>query len=57
ELSDADWDAIIMVTGWLKSFRMVTTTMSTTKKPMLSFTATVFCGLQEDLHTTIKDLP
>ncbi|KAJ6605744.1 hypothetical protein B0H10DRAFT_2229002 [Mycena sp. CBHHK59/15] len=31
--------------------------MSTTKKPMLSFTATVFCGLQEDLHTTIKDLP
>ncbi|KAJ6573645.1 hypothetical protein B0H10DRAFT_2348564 [Mycena sp. CBHHK59/15] len=41
ELSDADWDAIIMVTGWLKSFRMVTTTMSTTKKPMLSFTAAV----------------
>ncbi|KAJ6559621.1 hypothetical protein B0H19DRAFT_944872, partial [Mycena capillaripes] len=57
ELSDADWDAIMMVTGWLKSFRTATTTMSTTKKPMLSFTTTIFRGLQDDLRTTIKNLP
>lgn len=57
ELSDADWDAIIMVTGWLKSFRTATTVMSTTKKPMLSYTATIFRGLQEDLRAAVKDLP
>ncbi|KAJ7024974.1 hypothetical protein C8F04DRAFT_1269718 [Mycena alexandri] len=31
--------------------------MSAAKKPMLSFTAAIFRGLQEDLRTTIKDLP
>jgi hypothetical protein len=31
--------------------------MSTTKKPMLSFTTAIFRGLQDDLRTTIKELP
>ncbi|KAK6984731.1 hypothetical protein R3P38DRAFT_2467438, partial [Favolaschia claudopus] len=34
-----------------------TTLMATTKRPILSFTHTVFCGLQEDIHTSIHDLP
>jgi hypothetical protein len=46
-----------MVTSWLKSFRTATTTMSTTKKPMLSFTTTIFRGLQDDLQATIRHLP
>jgi hypothetical protein len=33
------------------------TTMSTTKKPMLSFTTTIFRGLQDDLQATIRHLP
>ncbi|KAJ6566936.1 hypothetical protein B0H19DRAFT_1258111 [Mycena capillaripes] len=52
-----DWDSIIFVTGWLKSFRTTTTTlMFTTKRPVLSSTHTIFRGLQEDLRTSIKDL-
>jgi hypothetical protein len=43
--ADADWDSIIMVTSWLKSFRAASTT---TKKPMLSFTTTIFRGLKDD---------
>ncbi len=35
ELSDEDWEAISMVTDWLKQFRLATTEMSTTKTPML----------------------
>ncbi|KAJ7845623.1 hypothetical protein B0H14DRAFT_3454890 [Mycena olivaceomarginata] len=30
---------------------------ATTKKPMLSFTSTMFRGLHEDLRKTLKDLP
>lgn len=37
DLTDGDWDSIILVTGWLKSFRTATTLMSTTKRPMLSY--------------------
>jgi hypothetical protein len=57
DLSDSDWEAIILVTGWLKSFRTATTSMSTTKRPMLSFTHAIFRGLQEDLRTSLKQLP
>ena len=57
DLSAADWDAIIMVSSWLESFRSATTLMSTTKRPVLSFTHTMFRGLQEDLRDSIRDLP
>ncbi|KAJ7102799.1 hypothetical protein C8R44DRAFT_746776 [Mycena epipterygia] len=46
DLTNSDWDAIILVTGWLKSFRTATTLMSTTKRPMLSYTHAIFRGLQ-----------
>lgn len=57
DLSAADWDAIIMVLTWLKSFHSVTMLMLTTKHPMLLFTHTVFRGLQEDLFNSIHNLP
>ena len=57
DLTDSDWDAIILVAGWLKSFRTATTLMSTTKRPMLSFTHAIFRGLQEDLRASLKQLP
>ncbi|KAJ7455097.1 hypothetical protein FB451DRAFT_1049106, partial [Mycena latifolia] len=57
DLTAVDWDAISLVTSWLKSFRSVTTLMSTTKRPVLSFTHTVFRGLQDDLRTSIRELP
>jgi hypothetical protein len=56
DLTDADWNAIILVAGWLKDFRTATTLMSTTKRPVLSFTHTVFRGLQEDLRKSIREL-
>ncbi|KAJ6472272.1 hypothetical protein DFH09DRAFT_893329, partial [Mycena vulgaris] len=56
DLTAADWDAIILVTGWLKSFRTATTLMSTTKRPMLSYTHAIFRGLQEDLRTSLTQL-
>lgn len=56
-LSETDWDSIILVAGWLKSFRTATTLMSTTKRPMLSYTHTIFLGLQDDLRKTIRQLP
>ncbi|KAJ6529069.1 hypothetical protein DFH09DRAFT_99895 [Mycena vulgaris] len=57
DLTAADWEAITMVAGWLKSFRTATTLMSTTKRPVLSFTHTIFRGLQDDLRTSIRGLP
>ncbi|PBK59979.1 hypothetical protein ARMSODRAFT_1026989 [Armillaria solidipes] len=42
ELSDADWQAIELVTGWLKMFHSATTQMSTTKISMLSTTHAIF---------------
>jgi hypothetical protein len=57
DLTDTDWESIILVTGWLKSFRTATTLMSTTKRPMLSFTHAIFRGLQEDLRQSLKELP
>lgn len=57
ELDDADWDSIKLVIGWLKLFAAATTTMSATKRPMLSHTHAIFFGLQEDLRTSIRELP
>lgn len=57
DLTDIDWDAISLVAGWLKDFRTATTLMSTTKCPVLSYTRTIFRGLQEDLRLAIHDLP
>ncbi|KAJ7938837.1 hypothetical protein B0H13DRAFT_1851417 [Mycena leptocephala] len=46
DLDVNDWESIVLVTGWLKSFRTATTLMSTTKRPMLSYTHAIFRGLQ-----------
>ncbi|KAJ7702124.1 hypothetical protein B0H16DRAFT_1832094, partial [Mycena metata] len=51
------WEALQMVTGWLKVFRSATTQMSATKQPMLSTTHAIFRGLQRHLKTTIAGLP
>ena len=57
ELSMANWDAVTLVTKWLKSFRSATTQMSTTKRSMLSSTHAIFCGLQDDLRNSLANLP
>ncbi|KAJ7062528.1 hypothetical protein C8F01DRAFT_1056364, partial [Mycena amicta] len=57
DLDDDEWDGVILVAGWLKSFRTATTLMSTTKRPMLSYTHAIFRGLQDDLKTNLRDLP
>ena len=56
-LSTTDWAAIQLVSNWLKTFRLATTEMSTTKKPMLSSNHDTFITLQSDLKQIIKDLP
>ncbi|KZV59355.1 hypothetical protein PENSPDRAFT_723249, partial [Peniophora sp. CONT] len=55
-LSANKWDAISLVTEWLKSFRSATTDMSSTKSSMLSSVHAVFRGLQDDLKTTVRAL-
>ncbi len=57
KLTTHDWDAITMVTDWLKQFRHATTEMSTTKKPMLSTTHATFRGLQRHLKQVLAGLP
>lgn len=57
ELSSGDWDAIALVSRWLKSFRSATTQMSSTKTSMLSTTHAIFRGLQEDIRESIATLP
>ncbi|KAJ7708544.1 hypothetical protein B0H16DRAFT_1344924, partial [Mycena metata] len=57
ELSEADWDAITLVAGWLEAFRTATTEMSATKTPMISTTHAVFRGLQEHLRGILRSLP
>ena len=52
-----EWESIDLVATWLKNFRSATTQMSATKKPMLSTTHAIFCGLQEDLRNIIRNLP
>ena len=57
ELQDEDWEAIALVASWLKSFRSATTQMSTTKRPMLSWTHAIFRGLQDSLAEDLRSLP
>ena len=57
ELQDEDWEAIALVASWLKSSRSATTQMSTTKRPMLSWTHAIFQGLQDSLAEDLRSLP
>jgi len=57
KLSDSDWESIMLVTSWLKSFWSVTTEMSATKIPMLSMTHAIFRGLQDDIKNILHNLP
>jgi len=57
ELSDSDWESIMLVTSWLKSFQSATTEMSATKIPMLSTMHTIFWGLQDDIKNILHNLP
>ena len=57
ELSEHEWEGVILVTGWLKSFRSATTQMSTTKRSMVSSTHAIFRGLQDQIKTILSDLP
>jgi hypothetical protein len=57
ELQDEDWEAIAVVARWLKSFRSATTQMSTTRRPMLSWTHAIFRGLEDSLAADIRSLP
>jgi hypothetical protein len=57
ELQDEDWEAIALVAQWLKSFRSATTQMSTTKRPMLSWTHAIFRGLQDSISDSLRSLP
>jgi len=57
EMHSEDWDAITLVTQWLKSFRSATTQMSTTKQSMLSSAHAIFRGLQESLRESLRTLP
>ena len=57
ELQDEDWEAIALVAQWLKSFRSATTQMSTTKRPMLSWTHAIFHGLQDSISDSLHSLP
>ena len=53
-----DWNAIVLVAQWLKSFRSAATQMSTMKWPMLSSsTHTIYRGLQESLCESLRNLP
>ena len=56
ELQDEDWEAIALVTQWLKSFRSATTQMSATKRPMLSSTHAIFQGLQDSITESLCSL-
>ena len=57
ELQDEDWEAIILVAKWLKSFQSATTQMLTTQRPMLSWTHAIFRGLQDSLAESLRTLP
>jgi hypothetical protein len=56
-LEDSEWEALVMVSSWLKIFREATVLMSTTKRPMLSSTHAIFRGLQARLQDIITGLP
>jgi hypothetical protein len=56
-LTEAEWESITQVAGWLKAFWSATTQMSTTKQPMLSTAHAIFCGLQDEVCHTLHSLP
>jgi hypothetical protein len=56
-LTEAEWESITQVAGWLKAFRSATTQMSTTKQPMLSTAHAIFCGLQDEVCNALRSLP
>ena len=53
ELSDQDWNAIELVTGWLHLFRDATTEMSTTKQSTLSYMHCIFRTLQDHIKSEL----
>jgi hypothetical protein len=57
DLDVNDWESIVLVNRWLKSFRTATTLMSITKRPMISSTHAIFRGLQEDLRLSLIGMP
>ncbi|KAJ7080040.1 hypothetical protein C8R44DRAFT_653881, partial [Mycena epipterygia] len=57
ELTSSEWDALTLVTSWLKAFRSATTQMSATEQPMLSTTHAIFRGLQQHIKEAITELP
>ena len=57
EMHTNDWDAITLVTQWLKTFWSATTQMSTMKLLMLSSAHAIFHGLQESLCESLHTLP
>ncbi|KAF9070798.1 hypothetical protein BDP27DRAFT_1219963, partial [Rhodocollybia butyracea] len=57
ELSDTEWDSVQLVSNWLKLFRLATTDMSRTSKPMLSIVHSIFRELQADIQNNLRNLP
>ncbi|KIJ27296.1 hypothetical protein M422DRAFT_271550 [Sphaerobolus stellatus SS14] len=57
ELSDNDWEAIELITRWLKTFHAATTQMSATKRATLSSTHAVFKGLQDSIRQFLREIP
>ncbi|KAJ7577180.1 hypothetical protein C8J56DRAFT_899272 [Mycena floridula] len=57
ELEIPEWEALELITKWLKDFRLATAQMSTTKQPMISTTHAIFHGLQAHVKKAIKELP
>ncbi|KAJ3004761.1 hypothetical protein NUW54_g4661 [Trametes sanguinea] len=57
EMASDDWEAIEIVTQWLRLYRDATTEMSTTKQATLSEVHTVFKGLQDHVRACLRDLP
>ncbi|KAI0285204.1 hypothetical protein BC826DRAFT_883585, partial [Russula brevipes] len=55
-LTDAEWESITQVAGWLKAFRSATTQMSMTKQPMLSTAHAIFRGLQDEVCDALSSL-
>ncbi|KAF8202037.1 hypothetical protein K438DRAFT_1484469, partial [Mycena galopus ATCC 62051] len=51
ELSTSEWDALVLVTGWLKYFRSATTQMSATHHSIGSVRVT------DSLQDAIAELP
>lgn len=57
ELTDQDWNAIELITRWLRLFRDATVDMSTTKQSTLSYVHCIFRTLQDHIKTELARLP